>query len=45
MLNNIQRYAVALYPDLTASPGRDLERIVFVYLRLLDFGRFLYVAA
>ena len=45
MLDHIQRYAVALCSDLAASPGRDLERIVFVYLRLLDFGRFLYVAA
>jgi hypothetical protein len=45
MLNYIQRYAVALCSDLATSPGRDLEQIVFDYLRLFDFGRLLYVAA
>jgi hypothetical protein len=45
MLDHIQRYAIAFCSDLPASPGRDLERIVFFYFRLLDFGSLLYIAA
>jgi hypothetical protein len=45
MFDHVQRHAIPVSSYLAASTGRDLERVVFFYLRLLDFGRLLDVSS